>query len=145
MTVQTTTHLNFRGKAREALGFYVSVFGGEQTIVTYGDLEAAQDPGQAAQVIWGQVISPDGFRVMAFDVQPAKPWQPGENAFYVSVRGDSAEQITAFWDKLGEDGSVLQPLGPSAWSPLYGMLKDRFGITWILDVAVDRDAADAPA
>lgn len=55
------------------------------------------------------------------------------------------EQVTAFWDELGKDGSVLQPLGPSAWSPLHGMLKDRFGITWILDVAVDRGTADAPS
>jgi PhnB protein len=134
MTVQTTTHLNFRGQAREALDFYRSVFGGELTIVTYGDLGATQDAAPAEHVIWGQVASDQGFRIMAYDVQPEKAWNPGENAFYVSVRGTSAEEITVHWEKLRVGASVLQPLGASAWSPLYGMLTDRFGVTWVMDV-----------
>ena len=134
MTVQTTTHLNFRGQAREALEFYHSVFGGERTIVTYGDLGATQGAAQAEHVIWGQVASDQGFRIMAYDVQPEKAWNPGENAFYVSVRGPSPEAITAYWEKLRVGASVLQPLGASAWSPLYGMLTDRFGVTWVMDV-----------
>ena len=136
MTVQTTTHLNFRGQAREALDFYRSVFGGQRTIVTYGDLGATQDTVQAEHVIWGQVASDQGFRIMAYDVQPEKPWNPGENAFYVSVRGTSSEEITAYWEKLRVGASVLQPLSASAWSPLYGMLTDRFGVTWVMDVMV---------
>ena len=137
MTILTTTHLNFRGQAREALNFYRSVFGGEQTVVTYGDLGATQDPAQAEQVIWGQVVSAEGFRIMAYDVQPEKAWNPGENACYVSVRGTSAEEIAAYWETLSGGASVLQPLGASAWSPLYGMLKDRFGVTWVLDVMAE--------
>ena len=141
MTIQATTHLNFRGQAREALGFYHSVFGGEQTIVTYRDFGAAQGVAHAEQVIWGQVVSDAGFRVMAYDVQPDKAWDPGENAFYVSVRGTAAAEVTAFWEALRDGATVLQPLAPAAWSPLYGMLKDRFGITWILDVEAGRAGA----
>jgi PhnB protein len=135
MTVQATTHLNFRGQAREALEFYRSVFGGEQTVMAYGDFGAVQDPALANQVMWGQVVSERGFRIMAYDVQPEKPWNSGENAFYVALRGDEADEIAAYWGKLSESATILQPLGPSAWSPLYGMLKDRFGITWVMDVA----------
>lgn len=141
MTVQTTTHLNFRGQAREALGFYQSVFGGQQIIATYADFGNVQDPAQADQVIWGQVASEQGFRIMAYDVQTEKPWHPGENAVYVSVRGTAAEEITSFWEKLHDGATVLQPLGPAAWSPLYGMLKDRFGVTWVLDVMPDHPSA----
>jgi len=140
MSVQTTTHLNFRGRAREALGFYGRVFGGEATLVTYGDLGAAQDPEQAGHIIWGQVASASGFRVMAYDVQPEKPRNPGENAVYVSVRGTDADEITGYWEALGEGATVIQPIGPAAWSPLYGMLKDRYGITWVLDVAAPSGA-----
>lgn len=134
MTVQTTTHLNFRGQARQALDFYRSVFGGAQTLVTYGDLGAAPDPTLADQVIWGQVVSSEGFRIMAFDVPPDRPWNPGENAVFVSVRGTSPEEIAAYWEGLGDGATVLQALAPSTWSPLYGMLRDRFGVTWVLDV-----------
>ena len=117
------------------------MFGGELTIVTYGDLGAAQEPTQARQVIWGQVASAHGFRIMAYDVQPEKSWHPGENAFYVSIRGDTADEIERYWATLGEGATVLQPLGPAAWSPLYGMLKDRFDVTWIMDVAAVQPSA----
>ncbi|RZK89178.1 MAG: VOC family protein, partial [Methylobacterium sp.] len=39
-------------------------------------------------------------------------------------------------ETLRAGASILQPLGASAWSPLYGMLTDRFGVTWVLDVMV---------
>lgn len=44
MTIKTTTHLNFRGQARDALAFYHSVFGGQQMLITYKDANAVQDP-----------------------------------------------------------------------------------------------------
>ena len=134
MTVQTVTHLNFRGNAREALGFYRSVFGGDQTIATYRDLGNVEDPSEADHVVWGQVVSDAGFRIMAYDVPSSRPWHPGENAFFVSLRGDSSAEITAHWATLSDGATVLQDLAPAAWSPLYGMLKDRFGVTWVLDV-----------
>lgn len=135
MTVQVTTHLNFDGQAREALAFYATVFGGEPILVTYGELAGEVDPEQARKIIWGQVASDAGFRIMAYDVQPERPWHPGENAFYVSLRGSSQDEVTTYWQGLSAGATVLQPLGPSAWSPLYGMLKDRFGITWVVDLA----------
>lgn len=136
MTLQTTNHLNFRGDARAALAFYQSVFGGDLAVVTYADAHATQDPKEADQVMWGQVSAESGFRVMAYDVPSRMPWATGENAFFVSVRGDAADEITAVWEKLAAGAKVVQPLAPAGWSPLYGMLTDRFGITWVLDVAV---------
>jgi PhnB protein len=38
------------------------------------------------------------------------------------------------WDGLQEGAEVRQPLGSSAWSPLAGQLRDRFGVVWALDV-----------
>ncbi|WP_199693707.1 hypothetical protein [Sorangium cellulosum] len=59
------------------------------------------------------------------------PWEQGKNAFFVSVRGDSAKEITERWEKLSPGATVAQPLAPSGWTPLHGMLEDRFGITWV--------------
>ncbi|ATB29246.1 VOC family protein [Melittangium boletus] len=140
MTVSVTNHLNFRGDARAALEFYQSVFGGDITLVTYKDAHSVQEPSEADQVMWGQVAAKNGFRVMAYDVPSRMPWDPGKNAFFVSVRGDSEKEISAFWEKLSVGATVAQPLAPSGWAPLYGMLKDRFGITWVLDVATEYKA-----
>jgi PhnB protein len=94
-----------------------------------------QDPADADLVIWGQVVAANGFRIMAYDVPTAMPWNQGENAYFVSLRGDDIDEITAQWHKLCEGGAVLLALAPAQWSPLYGMVKDRFGVVWVVDVA----------
>lgn len=141
MTIKTTTHLNFRGDARAALTFYQSVFGGEPAVVTYRDAGAVQNPDEAEQVMWGQVEAANGFRIMAYDVPSRLNWNPGEIPVFVSVRGNDAEEISGYWQRLSAGATILQPLAAAGWSPLYGMLRDRFGITWVLDVEV----AYAPA
>jgi PhnB protein len=140
MSIKTTTHLNFRGQARAALAFYQSVFGGQDMVLTYKYAGAVQDPAEADQVMWGQVTSEAGFAIMAYDVPSRLAYAPGEIPVFVSVCGDTAEEITGYWDKLAEGATVMQDLAPAGWSPLYGMLKDRFGITWVLDVAVAYEA-----
>jgi PhnB protein len=149
MALSTTTHLNFRGDARRALEFYQSVFGGELMIATYGDFGMPAGVPGAELVVFGQVESANGFRVMAYDI-------PGETAvagtrpvstrrengttvtdepFFVSVRGDSLVEVQRHWDALAQDATLIEPLSASAWSAGFGMLTDRFGVTWILDVA----------
>lgn len=136
MTIATTTHLNFRGTAHAALAFYHSVFGGDLVAVTYADAHAVQDPAEADQVLWGQVAAPNGFRVMAFDVPSRLDWDAGKIPFYISVRGTDADEINRYWKGLSEGATIVQPIGPSGWSPLYGMLRDKFGVTWVIDMEV---------
>ncbi len=149
MSITTTTHLNFRGDARAALEFYGSVFGGAATIATYGDFGMPEDAPGADSVVFGSVESPRGLRVMAYDI----PGQSGGSApvvggtrrengitvtdqpFFVSVRGETLEEIQDYWDGLAAGASIVEPLAASAWSPGFGMLTDRFGVTWVLDVA----------
>ena len=134
MSIKTVTHLNFRGEARAALAFYQSVFGGDQMVISYADAGAVQNADEADQVMWGQVIAADGFSIMAYDVPSHLPWNPGERAFFVSVRGSDADAITKYWEKLVAGATIVAPLAPSGWAPLYGMVRDRFGVTWVLDV-----------
>ncbi|WP_432828426.1 VOC family protein [Dactylosporangium sp. CA-092794] len=141
MSVSTVTHLNFRGDARAALEFYQSVSGGELSIVTYKDMGNVDNPAEADQVVWGQVRAANGFHVMAYDAPSTRAWSRGDDPFFVSLRGGSADEITALWEKLADGAAVIAPLAPSQWAPLYGMLKDRFGITWVVDVAAEYPAA----
>ncbi|GAA4878948.1 VOC family protein [Actinomycetospora straminea] len=153
MSVSTTTHLNFNGEAREALGFYRSVFGGQTMIATYGDLGAPAGSPDAERVVFGQVESDTGFRVMAYDVpttSPATTLSSGHRAstrrenhtttltaepFFISVRGQSVDEIAAIWDKLAAGATIVADYGPAQWAPAAGMLTDRYGVTWNLDVA----------
>ena len=86
------------------------------------------------------MAAPNGFRVMAYDVPSSMPWSRGEASFFVSVRGNDAGEIARFWGGLSEGATVLFPLAPAVWSALYGMLTDRFGVTWVLDVVDEHPA-----
>ncbi len=133
MTINTTTHLNFRGDARDALGFYQSVFGGDQVLISYADAHNVQEPSEAEQIMWGQVVADNGFRIMAYDVPSATPYDAGEIPVFVSVRGEDAAEIRGYWEKLSEGSTIVQPLEPAQWATLYGMLKDQYGVTWVVD------------
>lgn len=149
MSITTTTHLNFPGTARQALEFYQRVFGGELTVATYGDVGMPADAPGADKVVFGQVSS-DGFRVMAYDIpgrdEPAGAAEAAgtrrengmtitDRPFFQSVRAESLDEIRGYWDALAEGAAIIEPLAASAWSPGFGMLTDRFGVTWVLDVS----------
>ena len=139
MTFAVTAHLNFRGQARAALDFYKEVFGGEQVLMTYGAMGQAEVAASPDDIIWGQVATADGFRIMAFDLQAERPYDPGKNAFFISLRGSFSAEVEARWAALAVGATILHAIGPAPWSALYGMLTDRFGITWIIDVEPQAD------
>jgi PhnB protein len=141
MSVTTTPHVNFRGQAREALAYYQSVVGGELSIATYAEINAVEDPEQADHIAFGRVDAPNGFSIMAYDVQPSKAYDAGENPFYITLHGDRGQEIQGLWNRLADSAiAILSPLAPAPFSALYGMLTDRFGITWIVGADTAPDA-----
>jgi PhnB protein len=111
----------------------------------------AADAPEADHVAFGMVAAEDGFRIAAYDVfgghgggpaGPTAPTAPSGRAhglthtesFFVLLNGDSLDEIAPRWEKLADGGTVIQALAPSSWAPAYGMLTDRFGVTWILGV-----------
>lgn len=115
MSLTNTTHVNFRGEARAALEFYRTAFGGELTAITYEQMHAVNDPTEADQIMWGQVLAPNGFHIMAFDVPGGRAFDRGRESFFESLRCDTVEEATAAWEKLSEGATVIAPFGPAQW------------------------------
>ena len=149
MSITTTTHLNFRGTAGQALEFYRSVFGGALTAVTYGDLGMPPEAPGAGKIVFGQLETADGFRLMAYDIPGQDDSDVTRTAgttrrengttitdrtFFQSLRGQNLEEVRTLWDGLADGSEIIEPLAASAWSPGFGMLTDRFGVTWVIDV-----------
>ena len=57
---------------------------------------------------------------------------PGSN-FAVSLSGDD-EALRGYWDGLADGGTVAMPLEKQAWGDEFGMLTDRFGIPWLVNI-----------
>ncbi|MFF5624980.1 VOC family protein [Microbacterium sp. NPDC012755] len=146
MSITTTTHLNFRGTARQALEFYRSVFGGEIALATYGEFGMPADTPGADLLVFGE-LDGGGIRLMAYDIPGLDDASAtaGETRrengltitdrpFFQSLRATLLDELTGYWDALAVGAEVVEPLAASAWSAGFGMLTDRFGVTWVLDV-----------
>jgi PhnB protein len=123
------------GKAREALEFYQSVLGGDLSIMTFGDM-GTQGP-LAAQVMHGQLETPAGYTLMVADAPPEMVEVTMGNNISISISGgqEDAEVMRGYFAGLAEGGQVPQSLEPAPWGDEFGMLVDRFGISWLVNIA----------
>jgi PhnB protein len=134
MASQLNPYLTFDGNAREAMEFYHSIFGGELRINTFGEF-GAPDPAIADKVMHAMLTSEKGYLLMASDTAPGMAYNPG-NTITVSLSGDPGEGLEEVWEKLADGGTVQLPFEKQMWGDLYGQLTDKFGVPWMIDVAV---------
>lgn len=134
MPTRLNPYLNFRDTARQAMTFYQSVLGGKLEISTYGEFQVSEDKAETDKVMHGMLTSESGLVLMGADVPNSIEWTPGNN-FAVSLFGDDEEELTGYWNGLIEGGTVLEPLAKAPWGDSFGMLTDRFGIQWMVNIS----------
>ena len=127
-------YLNFRGTTREAMEFYLGVFGGDLQVTTFADFHASQDPAEDHLVMHSRLITDAGHVLMAADAPARMPLTPGDSVS-VSLGGEEVEQLRSYWDALSEGATVTVPLAESPWGDSFGMLTDRFGVHWLVNIA----------
>ncbi|HEY5821906.1 MAG TPA: VOC family protein [Propionibacteriaceae bacterium] len=124
-------YINFRDNAREAMEFYQSVLGGELTLNTFG--EFGTEGPLADKIMHGRLDSDLGFTLMGADTPGEMPYNPGDNVT-VSLSGDDAEALRGYWAALAADGAVSVPLEKQMWGDEFGMVVDKFGIPWMVNI-----------
>lgn len=137
MASRLNPYINFKDNAREAMDFYKSVFGGELTLMTFGDGGMTQEPGEKDKIMHAQLVAPNGYWLMASDTPPHMELRTSGN-ISVSLSGDDEPELRGFWDKLSGGAQVLQPLEKAPWGDSFGMLVDRFGVMWLVNIAGQR-------
>lgn len=106
--------LTIRGRVAEASDFYVDTFG-EGKI------------GQTSPFVIQIELS--GQKFMLLNEGPTSSPNP---AISFMVICESAEETENYWNKLIDGGSALMPLDSYDWSPKYGWVQDKFGVSWQL-------------
>ena len=134
--VTLNPYLNFAdARAREAMEFYASVLGGDLDVMTFGDM-GTEGP-MATQVMHGQLETPSGLTLMGADAPPEMVQVTFGDNVSVSISGsnEEAEQLRGWFSALSEGGEVRQPLEAAPWGDEFGMFVDRFGISWLFNIA----------
>ncbi|MDI2098273.1 VOC family protein [Ruicaihuangia caeni] len=133
---QLNAYLQFRDNAREAITFYQSVFGGDLTLSTFGEFGITDDPAHSNMVMHAQLMAPGGLALMAADTPPGMDYNGG-SSISLSLSGPAGDDalLRGYWEKLLEGGEVREPLAQAPWGDSFGMLRDRFGINWMVNIA----------
>lgn len=137
MTMQLNPYLTFPGNVAEAMAFYADVLGGSVQTMTFKDSGMDVDG-----VMHAALETPTGFHLYASDQfrGMGPDLVPGNN-IQISISGDDAAAMRGFWAGLGEGGQVVMPLEKQMWGDVYGLVTDKFGISWHLNIAGDAEGA----
>ena len=136
MPTRLNPYLSFRDNAREAMEFYESVFGGELHVNTFGESGMSDDPGERDKVMHSQLEAPNGMFLMGADTPTGMDHQPG-SSISISLSGDDEAKLRGYYEKLSDGGTVMMPLEKAPWGDYFGMCADRFGVSWMVNIAGD--------
>lgn len=112
-------NLEFNGNAKEAMDFYAHVFGyelmeddiwwGENNQVAHGEFKIYENTLMFSDV---------DYEVERF------------SGFALSINLTNEKELRDRFDQMSVGAKILMPIGKTEWSECYGLLKDKFGVTW---------------
>ncbi|BBH18156.1 VOC family protein [Nocardioides baekrokdamisoli] len=126
-------YISFKDTARDAMEFYQSVLGGELFFAKFGDM-GDPDAANAEGIMHSSLQTPSGFTLFASDTPDGMDYNPGTN-IAISLSGSESEELKGYWDKLSDGATVTVPYAKQMWGDEFGMLIDKFGISWMVNVS----------
>jgi PhnB protein len=126
-------YLFFEGRAEEAIEFYQRALGAQVgMLMRYKDSpEQSKAPVPADKVMHAE-LKIDAATVMLSDGMASG--RPGFQGFALSLDARDEAHAERLFAALSEGGKVLQPLIKTFFSPAFGMVSDRFGVSWMVSV-----------
>jgi PhnB protein len=131
-----STYLNFNGDTLEAFNFYKSVLGGEFSMVEFfKDMPGGEKMPKEDQekVLHIGLRLPNGIELMGSDTTSSKPKVTIGDNFSICLMVESREEAERIYNGLSHGGVATMPLADTFWGSYFGMLRDRFGINWMID------------
>lgn len=128
-----TPYLGFKDNTREAMEFYKTVFGGTLETHTFKEYNASQDPSEDDKIMHSMLTADNSIIFMASDT-PNGMERAADSNITMSLSGDNEEELRDYWDKLSVGGAVTMPLEKAPWGATFGMLKDKFDVSWMVNI-----------
>jgi len=125
-----STVIHFNGNCNEAIDFYKEVLGAVVKDIAYfkdaPDTSWTEESLPPEFIMHSEVVIYGSTLVMTDGSETS----PNGNNFSFMIVKNTVEEVTELYNKLLESGKVIEPLAPTFWASIYGMVEDRFGITW---------------
>ena len=129
--------INFNGNAEEAFNFYKSVFGGQfAKVIRFKDLKIADMPVAPHEMnkIMHIALTIGPNQLMGNDVPEAMgKTNENENRSKISISAETRAEAEKLFQGLSQGGSIEFPIGDSPWGTYFGMLRDKYGIEWMVE------------
>jgi PhnB protein len=128
-------YLFFEGRCEEAIAFYQKTLGAEVTmLMRFKDSPDPPPPGMVPPGSEDKVMHASlrigETAVMASDGRCAG--QPRFGGISLSLSVADAADADRLFAALGEGGQVQMPIGKTFFSPRFGIVADRFGVSWMI-------------
>jgi PhnB protein len=142
MPTTLTPYLSFGGNTREAFAFYAQALGGQiLAMMSYADMPAPPVPAEGCAdgpppsgdgIMHACLALPGGAMLMAGDAPPGMPYD-GVKGAMMALQYDTIDQAHGAFHALSQGGQVTMPLSPTFWAKTFGMVTDRFGVSWAVN------------
>lgn len=143
MTTTLTPYLSYNGNTREAFAFYAKALGAHiEAMLTYADMPAPPTPSEGCGdggapptgdgIMHACLKLPGGAMLFAGDTPPGMEF-PGMKGVMLALQYATVDEAHSAFHALAEGGRVTMPLAPAFWARTFGMLTDRFGVSWAVN------------
>ena len=132
--VTLDAYLFFDGDCREAMEFYKGIFGGELTLQTMGEVPGTE-PEDKDRIMHARLEGGD-IKLMASDGK-RKAVSKGSRV-ELALGGPDEVKLHKLFHGLSDGGTIKMPLEKAPWGDLFGMLADKYGIEWMVNVTAPK-------
>lgn len=101
------------------------------------EYHASQDPSEDNKIMHSMLQADNGVTFMAADTPNSMEYRAGTN-ISMSLSGDNAAELSSYFDKLSAGGTIRMPLAKAPWGDTFGMLTDKFGVDWMVNITGQR-------
>ena len=127
-----TPYIHFPGNAEEALNFYKEVLGGEIVALNrYGDSPMTTDEDYKQKIIHARLAFGDNL-IMISDTFKGNAVHTNGN-IQLNVEMPDKAQLETVFNKMAAGGKLVMPLADQFWGATFGMLTDKFGVSWMFN------------
>lgn len=130
---QIHAYVGFNGHCREAMNYYKDNIGGELSLmpVEGSPMEAQCSEAMKGMILHSSLVKDGTLLLMATDMTPPGEKPAGSN-IALSISCSSEEEINRLFSTFSAGGTIVDPLKKQFWGALFGVCKDKYGVTWMM-------------